>query len=138
MAQWKHAGPITQRSVDRNYALLDSIFLHLGPISVCLYFLTSYYVYFPRNLIPRYHQRECTHDRNADGQFRHICWMSQHQTIRVTDEFSDIYDGYIHHKYRSFPTISEFSDKISELVPEFSDNVGVLRQIYIPSIGVFL
>ena len=23
MAQWKRAGPITQRSVDRNYALLD-------------------------------------------------------------------------------------------------------------------
>ena len=28
MAQWKRAGPITQRSVDRNYALLI-IFWHL-------------------------------------------------------------------------------------------------------------
>ena len=27
MAQWKRAGPITQRSVDRNYALLKHFFL---------------------------------------------------------------------------------------------------------------
>ena len=26
VAQWKRAGPITQRSVDRNYALLDTFF----------------------------------------------------------------------------------------------------------------
>ena len=26
VAQWKRAGPITQRSVDRNYALLSSFF----------------------------------------------------------------------------------------------------------------
>ena len=26
MAQWKRAGPITQRSVDRNYALLRKVF----------------------------------------------------------------------------------------------------------------
>ena len=29
MAQWKRAGPITQRSVDRNYALLDLIFYQI-------------------------------------------------------------------------------------------------------------
>ena len=29
VAQWKRAGPITQRSVDRNYALLA--FYHLNP-----------------------------------------------------------------------------------------------------------
>ena len=28
MAQWKRAGPITQRSVDRNYALLTSYFYY--------------------------------------------------------------------------------------------------------------
>jgi hypothetical protein len=63
--------------------------------------------------------------------------MSQDQTIRVTEEFSDIYDGNFHHKYWSFPTISEFSDKILLLVPEFSDNIGVFRQIYIPNNGIF-
>jgi len=41
-------------------------------------------------------------DRNADGKFRHICRMSQDQTIRVTEEFSDNYDGNFHYKYRSF------------------------------------
>ena len=29
VAQWKRAGPITQRSVDRNYALLKILFLVL-------------------------------------------------------------------------------------------------------------
>ena len=28
VAQWKRAGPITQRSVDRNYALLRNIFFN--------------------------------------------------------------------------------------------------------------
>ena len=81
----------------------------------------------------------CRHhtDRNADGKFRHICRMSQDQAIRVTEEFSDIYDGNFHHKYRSFRTISEFSDKILLLVPEFSDNIGVFRQNYIPNNGIF-
>ena len=32
VAQWKRAGPITQRSVDRNYALLKTIFFLLHPI----------------------------------------------------------------------------------------------------------
>ena len=30
VAQWKRAGPITQRSVDRNYALLEAFFLILA------------------------------------------------------------------------------------------------------------
>ena len=29
VAQWKRAGPITQRSVDRNYALLNKLFVSL-------------------------------------------------------------------------------------------------------------
>jgi hypothetical protein len=41
--------------------------------------------------LKRYHT-----DRNADGKSRHICRMSQDQTIRVTEEFSDIYDGNLH------------------------------------------
>jgi len=76
-------------------------------------------------------------DRNANGKFQHICQMSQDQTIRVTEEFSDIYDGNFHHKYLSFLTISEFSNKILLLVPEFCDNIGVFRQIYIPNNGIF-
>ena len=31
VAQWKRAGPITQRSVDRNYALLAKFFFPQGP-----------------------------------------------------------------------------------------------------------
>ena len=31
VAQWKRAGPITQRSVDRNYALLEIFFLFFPP-----------------------------------------------------------------------------------------------------------
>ena len=30
MAQWKRAGPITQRSVDRNYALLNPFFREIN------------------------------------------------------------------------------------------------------------
>ena len=34
VAQWKRAGPITQRSVDRNYALLVNLFVTLLGLSV--------------------------------------------------------------------------------------------------------
>ena len=76
-------------------------------------------------------------DRNDNGKFRHICRMSQDQIIRVTEEFSDIYDANLHQQYRSFPMISEFSDKITLLILEFYNNVGVYRQIYVTNIGVF-
>ena len=33
VAQWKRAGPITQRSVDRNYALLSTFLQQSSPIS---------------------------------------------------------------------------------------------------------
>ena len=34
MAQWKRAGPITQRSVDRNYALLKTFTLYISSKTV--------------------------------------------------------------------------------------------------------
>ena len=46
VAQWKRAGPITQRSVDRNYALLNllfSLFIVFGWIRYGLFFW--YYMY---------------------------------------------------------------------------------------------
>ena len=45
MAQWKRAGPITQRSEDQNLALLTNYFLF-----VCFFvfvFLLFYEIYFP-------------------------------------------------------------------------------------------
>ena len=35
VAQWKRAGPITQRSVDRNYALLSTFFKYIAKIHSC-------------------------------------------------------------------------------------------------------
>ena len=35
MAQWKRAGPITQRSVDRNYALLVDFFHLVHLVWIC-------------------------------------------------------------------------------------------------------
>ena len=33
VAQWKRAGPITQRSVDRNYALLETFLCQHDPLA---------------------------------------------------------------------------------------------------------
>ena len=45
VAQWKRAGPITQRSVDRNYSLLMTLFSGISTINhLCALFLKSYHV----------------------------------------------------------------------------------------------
>ena len=46
VAQWKHAGPITQRSVDRNYALLE-IFFPFSIISLISFTLHSLIAVMP-------------------------------------------------------------------------------------------
>ena len=49
VAQWKRAGPITQRSVDRNYALLRILFLFLFSICVvnCFHNLSLFHNHVP-------------------------------------------------------------------------------------------
>ena len=50
MAQWKRAGPITQRSVDRNHALLKTFFISSNVLKVVLIFFEMYiHVYFQEN-----------------------------------------------------------------------------------------
>ena len=51
VAQWKRAGPITQRSVDRNHALL-SIFQNFASVSALVRWCSGYHVCFTRRRSP--------------------------------------------------------------------------------------
>ena len=48
VAQWKRAGPITQRSVDRNHALLDIFALKCCLEFVLVRWCSGYHVSFTR------------------------------------------------------------------------------------------
>ena len=40
VAQWKRAGPITQRSVDRNHSLLSLLYFCIGFFSFTIFFIS--------------------------------------------------------------------------------------------------
>ena len=52
VAQWKRAGPITQRSVDRNHALLSFFFNILTHSSTVVRWCSGYHVCFTRRRSP--------------------------------------------------------------------------------------
>ena len=56
MAQWKRAGPITQRSEDQNLALLEFFFPFFQPLKF-LFILVIYFLFFDFFSVGLWHKR---------------------------------------------------------------------------------